>query len=132
MKLARVQKFALTLVFLTGVFLHAISIIIGREKFLQNVFTPAFDMTFSIPMIFAGIVGILSWKKMDLSASWKKILYGFCIFYVLISIPLHAKVFFTQDTNYINDFPETFSYFIIPVQGFFAWFALTMKIKSSS
>lgn len=132
MILAKAQKFSMSLVFLIGVVLHSISLIIGRERFLENIFTPTFDMIFSIPMAFAGIAGIFLWKQMDVSKTWRKILYGFCLFYVLISIPLHVKVFFTHDTSYINDFPETFSYFIIPVQLFFCWFALTMKIKSSS
>ena len=116
-------------IFLTGATLHITALILGREKFLANVFTPLFDSIFSIPMTFAGITGILLWKNMLLDKTWKKIVYWVCIFYVMMSIPLHIQTIITQDTSYINKFPVTYSYFIIPVMLFFAWFFSQVKFK---
>ena len=120
------------LIFLTGASIHITALIIGREKFLAYVFTPLFDSIFSIPMAFAGITGILLWKNMLLEKTWKKIVYWVSMFYMTMSIPLHIQTILTQDTTYINKFPEIYSYFIIPVMLFFSWFFLTqIKFKKS-
>ena len=120
------------LIFLTGAAIHITALIIGREKLLAYVFTPLFDSIFSIPMAFAGITGILLWKNMLLDKTWKKIVYWVSMFYMAMSIPLHIQTIITQDTTYINKFPEIYSYFIIPVMLFFSWFFLTqIKFKKS-
>ncbi len=117
------------LIFLAGAAIHITALIMGREKFLAYVFTPLFDSIFSVPIAFAGIVGILLWKNMLLDKTWKKIIYWVCMFYMTMSIPLHIQTIITQDTTYINNFPETYSYFIIPVMLFFAWFLSQVKFK---
>ena len=117
------------LIFLSGATLHITALIIGREKFLAYVFTPLFDSIFGVPIAFAGIAGILLWKNMLLDKTWKKIVYWVCMFYMTMSIPLHIQTIITQDTTYINNFPETYSYFIIPVMLFFAWFLSQVKFK---
>ena len=117
------------LIFLSGATLHITALIIGREKFLAYVFTPLFDSIFGVPIAFAGIAGILLWKNMLLDKTWKKIVYWVCMFYMAMSIPLHIQTIITQDTTYINNFPETYSYFIIPVMLFFAWFLSQVKFK---
>ena len=117
------------LIFFSGAPIHITALIIGREKFLAYVFTPLFDSIFGVPIAFAGIAGILLWKNMLLDKTWKKIVYWVCMFYMIMSIPLHIQTIITQDTTYINNFPETYSYFIIPVMLFFAWFLSQVKFK---
>ena len=117
---------------MTGVALHLIALIIGREKFLAYVFTPLFDSIFGIPMLFAGIAGIILWKNVHFDKTWKKISYRIGIFYIIASSPLHIQTIVTHDTTYINKFPETYSYFIIPVMLFFSLFFLTqVKFKKT-
>jgi hypothetical protein len=120
------------LIFLTGVAIHITALIIGREKFLKYVFTPLFDSIFAIPMAFAGIAGIILWKNVSFDKTWKKIAYWIGMFYLIASIPLHIQTIITQDTSYINKFPETYSYFIIPVMLFFSLLFLTqVKFKKT-
>jgi hypothetical protein len=121
------------LVFLTGIGIHVTSLIMGREKFLAYVFTPLFDSIFGIPMTFAGIAGIILWRNVHFDKTWKKIAYWIGMFYLVASIPMHVQTIITQDTSYINNFPESYSYFIMPVMLFFAFLFLTqVKFKKSS
>jgi hypothetical protein len=113
------------LIFLTGVAVHVTALVMGRERFLACVYTPLFDSIFAIPMAFAGITGIILWKHASFDKSWKKIAYGIGMFYLVASITLHIKTIITQDTTYINKFPESYSYFIIPVMLFFSFLFLT-------
>jgi hypothetical protein len=130
--LYKFQHITAGLVFLTGVAIHLTALIIGRDKFLRYVFTPLFDSIFAIPMAFAGIAGIVLWKNVRFDKTWKKISYRIGMFYLIASIPLHIKTIITQDTTYINKFPETYSYFIIPVMLFFSLLFLTqVKFKKS-
>ena len=130
--LCKFQNRITILIFLTGATIHITALIIGREKLLAYVFTPLFDSIFSVPMAFAGITGILLWKNMLLDKTWKKIVYWVSMFYMTMSIPLHIQTIITQDTTYINKFPEIYSYFIIPVMLFFSWFFLTqVEFKKS-
>ena len=131
--LFNLQHYTAGLVFLTGVALHVTALAIGREKFLALVLTPLFDSIFAIPMTFSGIAGILLWKSIDLEKRWKKIIYGVGIFYLMASVPLHVQTIISQDTTYINKFSETYSYFIIPVMLFLAWFFITQpELKKQS
>ena len=123
--LFKFQRIAAVLVFLTGMIIHVISLIIGREKFLLYIFTPLFDSIFGIPMAFAGITGIILWRNVLLDKTWKKICYWIGIFYLTTSIPFHVQTLITQDTGYINKFPEAYSYFVIPIMLFFSFFFLT-------
>ena len=130
--LFKLQHITAGLVFLTGVAIHVTALIIGREKFLTYVFTPLFDSIFGIPMTFAGIAGIVLWKNVRFDKTWKKIAYWIGMFYLVASIPLHIQTIITQDTTYINKFPETYSYFIIPVMLFFSFLFLTqVKFKKA-
>jgi hypothetical protein len=128
--LFKFQHITAGVVFLTGVALHSTALIIGREKFLAYIFTPLFDSIFGIPMAFAGIAGIFLRKNVYLDKPWKKISYWIGMFYLIASIPLHIQTIITQDTTYINSFPEAYSYFIIPVMLFFSFLFLTqVKFK---
>ncbi len=130
--LFKFQHITAGLVFLTGVVIHLTALIIGREKFLNYVFTPLFDSLFGIPMAFAGIAGIILWKNVRFDKTWKKIAYRVGMFYLIASIPLHIQTIITQDTSYINWFPVIFSYFIMPVMLFFSLLFLTqVKFKKS-
>jgi hypothetical protein len=121
------------LVFLTGIAIHLTSLVIGREKFLAHVFTPLFDSIFGIPMAFAGISGIVLWKNIQFDRAWKKTAYRIGMFYLVVSIPLHIQTIVTQDTSYINNFPESYSFFIMPVMLFFSIIFLTqVKYRHSS
>ena len=128
--LYKFQHITAGFVFFTGVALHSTALIIGREKFLTYIFTPLFDSVFGIPMTFAGIAGIFLWKNVHFDKTWKKISYWVGMFYLIASIPLHIQTIITRDTTYINKFPESYSYFIIPVMLFFSLLFLTqVKFK---
>ena len=108
-------------VFITGMYLHLTAILLGRELFLEKVFTPVFDMILAVPMTFAGVMGIALWKKTRLPTAAHRAVYGVLLAYFCVSIAVHVSTFFTRDTSYIVAFPEAFSYFIIPVQALFLY-----------
>jgi hypothetical protein len=123
--LFKFQHITAGVVFLAGIAIHVTSLAMGREKFLANFFTPLFDSLFGIPMAFAGIAGIILWKNVAFDRTWKKVAYWIGMFYLVASIPMHVQTIITQDTSYINNFPEAYSYFIMPVMLFFAYIFLT-------
>lgn len=129
--LFKLHRLTAGLVFLTGAVLHTTVLIIGKEKFIANVLTPLSDSIFGIVMAFAGISGIILRKSIQFNKSWKKVVHRIAVAYLTVSIPLHIQVIVTQDTSYVTAFPETYSYFIIPVLLFFAVFFFT-QVKSKS
>lgn len=94
---------AVTLV--TGVALHLSSLPLGREVFQQSVLTPLVDTIFAVPMIIAGVAGVMLWRRAILPSLWEKLVYGFVIVVLLGSIVLHAKTAITWDTSYVLAFP---------------------------
>lgn len=48
---------------LCGIYLHVTRFFLGDALLLQYVFTATFDTVLAVPMAYAGILGILNWKR---------------------------------------------------------------------
>lgn len=123
------QNFAGKLVLVTGIYLHLSAILLGRDLFLEKLFTPEFDMVLGIPMTYAGIMGIVLWKRTAFPSKFHTGVYAFILFYFCVSIVIHLSTFVTQDSSYITKFPEFFSFLIIPVQAFFLYIFSSASYK---
>jgi hypothetical protein len=62
---------AITLV--TGIALHGSRLLVGPEFFQQQILTPLADAFFAIPMIAAGVLMAVLWRRAILPMLWEKI-----------------------------------------------------------
>lgn len=113
----------------TGLFLHTSRVILGADYFLEHILTLDNDKLFSVPMALASIYSWLAFKDIDFNRVWKKIVHTVIAIYITISIPVHVKSWFTEDMKQIEAFPESYSYFILPVILSMLLFTLSLKKK---
>jgi hypothetical protein len=132
MRFERLYPRVTTAVLIFGASLHVYSIVFGHEKLLRDFFTPPVDIALSIPMTFAGVCYWVYLKRVDFRNLVEKCVYFVTGFYVAASIPLHIRTLVTWDTSYINRFPESYSYFILPVMLVLSVFAWRVRFKSDS
>lgn len=116
---------------LTGMTLHASRLPLGPEVFQKQVFTPAVDMLFAIPMTIAGLSMLLLWRRAVLPALWEKIAYGFVTVFFLGSIVLHLKTYLTWDTSYVNAFPAWYPYLAVVYLGLIGLFCVTRRFVAA-
>ena len=70
-----------------GFYLHLTRLFVGDTILIQYILTPLFDQLFAIPMAFAGIAGIMSWKRMAFTSNAHKVFVRFIVIYITVSIP---------------------------------------------
>jgi hypothetical protein len=114
---------------LTGMTLHASRLPLGPEVFQQQVFTPAVDMVFAVPMTMAGLTMLLLWRRAVLPRLWEKIAYGLVTLFFLGSIVLHVKTYITWDTSYVNAFPAWYPYLAVVYLGLIGLFCVTRRFR---
>lgn len=122
-------NYAAVITVIGGIYLHLTSLFIGRDLLKQYILTPQFDMAFAIPMVYAGVAGWLSWNKVVFNSGWQKVFYAFVMTYFTISIPIHVQTYLTQSTDYIDAFPEWYSYPILALMTAILLFAWNLKYK---
>jgi len=125
---------AMTLLMSLGLIMHIFIIIVGFEKFKEEIFNRWFDaILFTIMLYtFFAIVSVI--RKIRFNAGWEKAVYGFSLIYVGVSIPGHLSYLITgSHGDYADNFPDWISYPLIFVYGFFIWFyKKRIKLKSES
>ena len=97
-----------------GICLHVGRLLLGDEILFQQLFTPFFDQLFAIPIAYAGITGLLSWRRMEFRGRGHKAFVGFIVFYMVASIPIHLLTWFTHSTEHLQVFPMWFSLLLQP------------------
>ena len=103
-----------TLVIATGFYLHLTRLFVGDTILIGYILTPLFDQLFAIPMVFAGIAGIISWKRMEFRSNAHKTFVRFIVIYITVSIPIHVATYFTQSTEFTRIFPIWLSAVYLP------------------
>ena len=84
-----------------GFCLHLYRLIFGDDLTLQNVLTPTSDMLLTIPMTYAAITGILSYRRMVFANRVHRIALTAALAYITVSVPLHLYVLFVmQDVSF--------------------------------
>ena len=120
----------LTLVTLaTGAVLHGASLPLGREAFVQQLFTPAFDAVFAVPMTAAAALGWLLLPRAIFRAAWERAVYLVMLVYFSLSVVIHARTLFTWDTSYVLAFPVWYSLPLFAVFGLLAAFTIRQQFR---
>lgn len=111
----------------TGIALHGSRLFVGPEFFQQQILTPLADALFAIPMIAAGVLMALLWRRAILPALWTKIAYGFVTLFLLGSVVIHGRTVLTWDTSYINAFPAWYPYLAVTYLALILVFCMTRR-----
>ena len=82
------------LTILIGFGMHLYRVIFGDDLTLQYVVTPTSDVLLMIPMTYAAITGILSYRRMVFANRVHKIALTASLVYITASVPLHLYVAF--------------------------------------
>jgi len=75
-----------------GFGMHLYRVIFGDDLSLQHAVTPTSDMLSMIPMTYAAITGILSYRRMLFANRAHKIALTASLVYITASVPLHLYV----------------------------------------
>ena len=118
---------AITLV--TGIALHGSRLFVGPEFFQTQILTPTADAIFAVPMITAGVLMAMLWRRAILPAMWEKIGYGFVTLFLLLSVVIHGKTIVTWDTSYINAVPAWYPYLAVTYLAAILVFCLTRRFN---
>ena len=103
------------LTILIGFCMHLYRVIFGDDLTLQYVVTPTSDMLLMIPMTYAAITGILSYRRMVFASRPHKIALTAALVYITVSVPLHFYVAFVLGnvSIYVHLFGYWFSWLLI-------------------
>ena len=108
-------KEAAVLTIVIGFGMHLYRVIFGDDLALQYVVTRGSDMLLTIPMAYAAITGILSYRRMWFVNRVHKIALTAVLTYITVSVPLHLYVaFVTGDVSfYVHMAGYWFSYLLL-------------------
>lgn len=103
------------LTILSGFALHLYRVIFGDDLTLQYAVTPTTDMLLLIPMTYAAITGILTYRRMVFVNRVHQIALTASLVYITASVPLHFYVALVlQDVGvYVYMFGMWFSWLLI-------------------
>ena len=109
-------QFAAITTILTGLYMHISRVFIGDDLLIQHIFTPLFDRVLTLPMLYAGVTGLLIWNRIRFNNTRHKIVYGLALFYIAGSVPLHIwNAYINNTTEYIRWFPLWFTFLLFPI-----------------
>jgi hypothetical protein len=121
-------KAASAITFALGCVIHIGRIIVGREEWVRQFFTPPVDIAFGGLILIAAIPGLMSWGRYA-GGRAGRIGYGFAMFMLIISVPLHLKTIFTWDTTYLIVFPYWYSAIEVPMFAALSYMATQLKFR---
>ncbi len=110
----RLFKLLSATTFFVGACIHTGRVIVGRERWVQEYFTPPVDIAFGALILGATIPGVISWRRYT-GGRGLRFAYAFAMLMLLVSIPLHLKTLFTWSTDYLIVFPVWYSLVEIPM-----------------
>ena len=98
-----------------GFALHLYRVIFGDDLTLQYAVTPTTDMLLMIPMTYAAITGILTYRRMVFVNRVHRVALTASLAYITASVPLHLYVAFVmQDVSvYVHMLGTWFSWLLI-------------------
>ena len=99
-----------------GVVMHTYRVIFGDAMALQHVVTLTTDRLLLIPMTYAGITGIVVWRRVRFANKRHRALFTGSVVYIAGSVPLHIYLSYViRDLSFVTWFPMWFSYFLLVV-----------------
>jgi hypothetical protein len=122
-------KITAMIVFALGAMLHGSNVVLGPDRFLQEVFLPPVEVGFSLLMLIASIAGWMSWPRFHGSRAMR-VAYGFALVFITISVPIHVRSVAIWNTSWAASFPKYYSHAEIPL--FLALIWLTTQFRFGS
>jgi hypothetical protein len=113
-----------------GFFLHLFRVVFGDEATLHYVVTQATDMVLMVPMTYAAIAGIASYRRMVFVNRVHKAALTAVLGYITVSVPLHIYVtlMMSDVSFYVHMAGSWFSYLLLI--GVYPMFLTTLaKLK---
>lgn len=101
-----------------GVLLHVLRVLFGDDFALTYVVTPTTDKILLVPMIYAGITGIvlLAKRRVAFANRGHRALITASVVYIAGSVPLHIYCsYIIWDTTLMTWFPMWFSWLLLIV-----------------
>jgi hypothetical protein len=97
-----------------GVILHLDRVILGDALALRHVVTLTTDRILLVPMTYAGITGILVWRRVRFGNRRDRALFTGSVVYIAGSVPLHIYLdYVIKDISFVTWFPMWFSYLLL-------------------
>ena len=97
-----------------GVILHLDRVILGDALALRHVVTLTTDRILLVPMTYAGITGILVWRRVRFANRRDRALFTGSVVYIAGSVPLHIYLdYVIKDISFVTWFPMWFSYLLL-------------------
>ncbi|WP_244892734.1 hypothetical protein [Mycobacterium asiaticum] len=97
-----------------GVAMHVYRVIFGDALTLQHVMNVTNDRILLVPMTYAGIMGILVWRRVQFANKRHRALFTGSVVYIAGSVPLHVYCsYIVMDTTIVTWFPMWFSYLLL-------------------
>ena len=91
-----------------GFCMHLYRVIFGDDLTLQYAVTPTTDILLMVPMTYAAIAGIFSYRRMVFANRVHKVALTASLAYITVSVPLHLYVAFVlQDVSSTCTWPAT-------------------------
>jgi len=116
-------------VFALGALIHIGRMIVGLERWQQEVFTPPVDIAFGLVIIVPAVAGVLSWRLY--SGGWGgRIVFGFAMLLLLISVPLHLRTILTWSTEYLLAFPFWYSAVEVPMFAVLSYAMTQLRFRA--
>jgi hypothetical protein len=108
-------KEAAILTIAIGFCMHLYRVIFGDDLTLQYVVTRESDILLMIPMTYAAVTGILSYRRMVFANRVHKIALTAALVYITASVPLHLYVVFVLGdvSFYVHMAGYWFSYLLL-------------------
>jgi hypothetical protein len=108
-------KEAAILTIAIGFCMHLYRVIFGDDLTLQYVVTLESDILLMIPMTYAAVTGILSYRRMVFASRVHKIALTAALVYITASVPLHLYVVFVLGdvSFYVHMAGYWFSYLLL-------------------
>ncbi len=105
------------LTILIGFGMHLYRVVFGDDMALRYVVTPESDLLLMVPMTYAAITGILSYRRMVFANRVHRIALTAALGYITLSVPLHIYVAFVlRDVSfYVHMAGYWFSYLLLIV-----------------
>jgi hypothetical protein len=105
---------AATLTISLGFALHLYRVLFGAALTLQHAATLTNDRILLVPMTYAGITGILVYRRVRFANKPHRALFTASVVYIAGSVPLHVYLdYVIKDLTFVTWFPMWFSYLLL-------------------
>jgi hypothetical protein len=117
---------------LLGMFLHMSRFVFGTEALLTKLLTPAFEVFFTIPLTIGCVIQLTLIRKINFRTGLEKIVYYFCSFQFVVSVPVHLIAAVAGSSTYVNAFPRGYSVVTTILWCYFIYVFVNLRLKEKS